>query len=388
MLATRASATRPCRPPCASLASSPCWAWRPRRGGRTAPVAGEPMDRLVVSRSPCGPMPACLSACHAPLVCSASCMQTHGKRGRCRPCCTHLPRHLIEHGEGCNHMTCKCGAEFCFLCGTPYTGEAGPRRKACASGPWLRPALAFACMHGRPYDHRPDGACGCRRPCRQSLGDWLHWYCLGVAALVLPRCVAALVLPRYEGCPGAALVYVAYSADRYVLTHVGTMAGASTGQLPHPCVDAIVTVALLPCWHARAAGECDLYERRRTSAAPAAVERAAPSQDIFQHLALRDGPAGPVVPIWLAVPSWVPHNRRLVFKTVLCRFHAQVSRTVAAVGTHLASVPHMRHGSSMHAAAHMVMWCWAPAGRATIAPLPTAGTSCALPCTGATAANT
>ena len=32
-------------------------------------------------------------------------------------------KEMIEKSEGCNHMKCKCNAEFCFLCGILYLGK-------------------------------------------------------------------------------------------------------------------------------------------------------------------------------------------------------------------------------------------------------------------------
>lgn len=42
---------------------------------------------------------------------------------RCFSC-----RTLVELDRGCNHMTCRCGAEFCYQCGTEW---ANPRRCGC-----------------------------------------------------------------------------------------------------------------------------------------------------------------------------------------------------------------------------------------------------------------
>ncbi|KIV78087.1 hypothetical protein, variant [Exophiala sideris] len=38
---------------------------------------------------------------------------------RCYSC-----RRLIELDVGCNHMTCRCGAQFCYVCGVPWKGCA------------------------------------------------------------------------------------------------------------------------------------------------------------------------------------------------------------------------------------------------------------------------
>jgi ariadne-1 len=36
----------------------------------------------------------------------------------------------VERNHGCNHMTCICGAEFCYLCGKPYED----RQQTCDCG--------------------------------------------------------------------------------------------------------------------------------------------------------------------------------------------------------------------------------------------------------------
>lgn len=32
---------------------------------------------------------------------------------------------MIERQDGCNYMTCKCGAGFCYKCGTAYVSLKG-----------------------------------------------------------------------------------------------------------------------------------------------------------------------------------------------------------------------------------------------------------------------
>ena len=35
--------------------------------------------------------------------------------------CPHCG-HGVEKRDGCDHMTCRCGADFCWLCGADYNG--------------------------------------------------------------------------------------------------------------------------------------------------------------------------------------------------------------------------------------------------------------------------
>ncbi|KAF3921731.1 hypothetical protein ABW21_db0207541 [Orbilia brochopaga] len=43
----------------------------------------------------------------------------HGWK-RCYRC-----RAMIELNQGCNHMTCRCGAEFCYVCANPWSADYG-----------------------------------------------------------------------------------------------------------------------------------------------------------------------------------------------------------------------------------------------------------------------
>ena len=44
---------------------------------------------------------------------------------RCTKC-----RFVLERIDGCDHMTCRCGAEFCFQCGTmPHCGFTCKKKK-------------------------------------------------------------------------------------------------------------------------------------------------------------------------------------------------------------------------------------------------------------------
>ena len=42
----------------------------------------------------------------------------------------------VELNIGCNHMTCRCGAEFCHMCNTEYLTNMYPRKPACACPLW------------------------------------------------------------------------------------------------------------------------------------------------------------------------------------------------------------------------------------------------------------
>ena len=46
---------------------------------------------------------------------------------------------LVARNYGCNHMTCLCGAEFCYLCGKTYEslGRAGCECGLFQAGPGL-----------------------------------------------------------------------------------------------------------------------------------------------------------------------------------------------------------------------------------------------------------
>ena len=41
-------------------------------------------------------------------------MKESGAR-RCNRC-----KFIVEKSQGCDHMTCRCGYEFCYICGGKY----------------------------------------------------------------------------------------------------------------------------------------------------------------------------------------------------------------------------------------------------------------------------
>lgn len=51
----------------------------------------------------------------------------HQKWQRCKKC-----RRMIELAEGCYHMTCRCGYEFCYVCGEPWKNK----RQSCRCRLW------------------------------------------------------------------------------------------------------------------------------------------------------------------------------------------------------------------------------------------------------------
>lgn len=53
-------------------------------------------------------------------------------------------RQGIEKRRGCDHMTCKCGAQFCYICGADYLGPSG----IFAVGNHVH---AESCRHYRPF---------------------------------------------------------------------------------------------------------------------------------------------------------------------------------------------------------------------------------------------
>ncbi|KAK8028452.1 hypothetical protein PG991_005508 [Apiospora marii] len=51
---------------------------------------------------------------------------------RCKKCWT-----MVELRTGCYHITCRCGAQFCYNCGTPWKqGSRGKWKKQCDCAQW------------------------------------------------------------------------------------------------------------------------------------------------------------------------------------------------------------------------------------------------------------
>ena len=70
------------------------------------------------------------------------------RRNHWRPC--PQCHHMIELFEGCRHMTCKCGFEFCYTCGTPWEREPGQARavQKCECMQRAAPCHAHWLQHG------------------------------------------------------------------------------------------------------------------------------------------------------------------------------------------------------------------------------------------------
>lgn len=148
-------------------------------------------------------------------------------------------KHMIELGEGCRHITCKCGYEFCYSCGKPWQKVPGERsRQTC----------------------EPAAAGHCRLPAR-------------FRAHAVPRNVLVVCV-----------VFQLPTAPRRL--------GWTTG-----------------------AGRCELFDttpvRDEAEAEPEPEPAPAP-------------PAPP--PDASAVPPWVPHHVRPVYKTKLCMYHPDCHR--------------------------------------------------------------
>ena len=58
-------------------------------------------------------------------------------------------RAMIARNEGCNHMTCRCGQNFCYACGSAYIGT----KKGCQCSLFGPPA--------EPWQFPRDRAAGC-----------------------------------------------------------------------------------------------------------------------------------------------------------------------------------------------------------------------------------
>lgn len=89
------------------------------------------------------------------------------------PCAT-MPqcKHMIELGEGCRHITCRCGYEFCFSCGAPWEKVPGQRsHQTCEnleSGGRCHACTSTAACSVRWPAGPPAADCSCLAPGKSS----------------------------------------------------------------------------------------------------------------------------------------------------------------------------------------------------------------------------
>lgn len=66
---------------------------------------------------------------------------------RCTKC-----KHMIELAEGCNHMTCRCGFEFCYVCGAEWKDK----RATCNCVLWDETNIIREPLTDSEYDSEED----------------------------------------------------------------------------------------------------------------------------------------------------------------------------------------------------------------------------------------
>merc|ERR1712187_691315 len=48
---------------------------------------------------------------------------------------------MVQLAHGCNHMTCRCGNHFCYLCGARWLVENGQPKQQCRCPLWTEANL-------------------------------------------------------------------------------------------------------------------------------------------------------------------------------------------------------------------------------------------------------
>ncbi|ENH70770.1 Putative E3 ubiquitin-protein ligase ARI10, partial [Fusarium oxysporum f. sp. cubense race 1] len=127
--------------------------------------------------------------------------EEHGWR-RCEQC-----KNMVELTHGCFHISCRCGHQFCYLCGRQWktcncpqwderrlmaqAGElAAARARAPAPAPVARPVQPLGCRHRnyRPFD-RVEGEDECN-DCGSEMRQYI-FSCPNCELVLCRRCLEA-----------------------------------------------------------------------------------------------------------------------------------------------------------------------------------------------------